>query len=257
MDRPAPGVSRSEIVALILILTSALALRLPSIGWGLPPAIPHVVASDIRSSYSFDEDDVLTGASFTKPWKFDFDVRDYHWGTFHLELTALWLDMVEATGAFRGPWRQAYYQMVPGSFERVYAAGRALSILLGLISIILVYLLGREIQSAAAGLWAAAVVAASPVHLLGSTQVRVDLTMMALLMLTAWLGARAQKQWQPRLLIALGLVGGLAITAKYPAVFAALPMLGAVIAASRFPLRASTFIGLGAVGGCLLGQPYL
>lgn len=257
MDRLVPDITRSEMVALMLILTSALALRLPAIGWGLPPAISHVVASDIRSSYSFDEDDVLTGASFTKPWKLDFDVRDYHWGTLHMELTALWLEMVEATGVFHGPWRRAYYQMVPGSFERVYAAGRALSIVIGLISITLVYLLGREIQSAAAGLWAAAVVAASPVHLLGSTQVRVDLTMMALLMLTAWLGARAQKQWQPRLLIALGLAGGLAITAKYPAVFAALPMLGAITAASRFPLRASTFIGLGTIAGCLLGQPYL
>ena len=245
MDQSAPSVTRPELAALLLILASALALRLPAIGWGLPPAIPHVVASDIRSSYSFDEDDVLTSASFTQPAKLNFDVHMYHWGTLHLEITAVWLELVQAVGMFRGPWREAYYQMVPGFFERVYVAGRMLSILIGLISIILVYLLGREIENRSAALWAAAVLAASPVHLLGSTQIRVDMTMMALLTLTAWLGARAQKQWQPWRLIALGFAGGLAVTAKYPAIFAVLPILAAVVATSRFRFRATAFISMG------------
>ncbi len=257
MDQSAPSVTRPELAALLLILASALALRLPAIGWGLPPTIPHVVASDIRSSYSFDEDDILTSASFTQPAKLDFDVHMYHWGTLHLEITAVWLELVQAVGMFRGPWREAYYQMVPGFFERVYMAGRMLSILTGLLSIILVYLLGREIENRSTALWAAAVLAVSPVHLLGSTQIRVDMTMMALLTLTAWLGARAQKHWQPWRLIALGFVGGLAVTAKYPAIFAVLPILAAVVATSRFRFRATAFISMGTITGCMVGQPYL
>ncbi|HVN77716.1 MAG TPA: glycosyltransferase family 39 protein [Terriglobia bacterium] len=257
MNLPASNVTRFEVVALLLILVGALALRLPAMKWGLPPTIPQVIASGIRSSYSFDEDDVLTGASHTRPWKLDFDVREYHWGALHLEMTALWLEMAEVAGVFGGPWRQAYYQMVPGLFERVYATARALSVFLGLVSIVLVYIVGREVESAAAGLWAAAVVAASPVHLLASTQVRMDLTMMAMLILTVWLGVRAQKQWQPWLLIALGIAGGLAITAKYPAAFVVLPLLVIVAADGRFPFRSAALMTLGTIAGCWMGQPYV
>ena len=101
MNQPVSKVTRLELAALLIILAGALALRLPAMGWGLPPTIPHVVGSDIRSSYSFDEDDILTGASFTRPWKLDLDVREYHWGTLHLEMTALWLDAVAASGVLR------------------------------------------------------------------------------------------------------------------------------------------------------------
>ena len=67
MNQPVSKVTRLELFAFLLILAGALALRLPAMGWGLPPTIPHVVGSDIRSSYSFDEDDILTGASSPGP----------------------------------------------------------------------------------------------------------------------------------------------------------------------------------------------
>jgi hypothetical protein len=50
-------------IAPFATLAAALLVRLPGIGWGLPPATPQVRASDFRSSYAFDEGDILSGAA--------------------------------------------------------------------------------------------------------------------------------------------------------------------------------------------------
>src|SRR5258708_23115132 len=76
-------------IYLFATLAVALLLRLPGIEWGLPPATPHVVASDFRSSYAFDEDDILSGAAKAGVRRFDFDPHEYHWGTLHIELAPL------------------------------------------------------------------------------------------------------------------------------------------------------------------------
>ena len=176
---------------LAAILVVAAALRAPGLGWGLPPSTPEVAASDLRCSYAFDEDDVLTHVAFTKPEKLDLDPRLYVWGTLHLHLLLAWMEAAEYSGFTGESWRQAYFRMTPGAFERVYIAGRVLTLVISLASIWLVYLLGRTFENGAAGLWAAALTSVSPAHLLGSVQIRVDMTMICLLAVATWLGLRA------------------------------------------------------------------
>jgi hypothetical protein len=234
---------------LAAILLGALALRLPAIGWGLAPAIPHVIASDFRCSYAFDEDDVLTAASFSKPAALDFDPRLYHWGTLHLHLMQFWMEAAERSGFIGRAWRDAYYHMAPGAYERVYAAGRLLSIVIALLSIAAVFALGREAGGEAAGLWAAALMAVSPAHLLASVQIRVDLTMIALVTAAIWMALRSLP-W-------MGFLAGLAVSAKS----IALCMVAPVAAVALWRRRASpgTWVRIAGLGllGFVAGQPYV
>lgn len=244
-----------EKLLLAAILALALALRLPCLTWGLPPATPEVAASDLRCSYALDEDDVLSGAARMQPAKLQIDPGFYRWGALHFLLVSPALGLAEAAGAFDRPWRDAYYNLRPGDFDRVYAAGRLVSVVMGLFGIVATFLLGRELAGAATGLWAALLVAVSPAHLLGSTQIRVDLTMVALVTLAAWLGLRAQRAPTPRLWLLLGLASGLALAAKYIAALLVLPVLVAALKSSRFPAPSIGRVLAGAGAGLLLGHP--
>ncbi len=238
------------------ILASAAALRVPVIGWGLPPTIPHVLSSDLRCSYAFDEDDILTPISFGNPAQLDFDPRNYVWGTLHFHILLAGLEAAEQLGLTGGPWRQAYYNLTPGAFDRVYVAGRSISLLFGLLSIWLVYRLGCAIGCPQAGLWGAAVMAFSPAHLLASVQIRADLTMVCLLLLAALVGLRVIRQPRYATLLLLGLVSGMACTAKYSAVLPAAGIVLAALAAAGFHPRNLLLVAAGAVAGGVLGEPY-
>ncbi len=249
--------SRSHSLLLASILAGACVLRLPCLEWGLPPTTPHVAASDFRCSYAFDEDDVLTAVSFMNPSKLEFEPRQYRWGTFHFSLLLGWLSIAEDTVYIGASWRDAYYNLRPGSFARVYAAARFLSTLVGLGVIVLVFLIGRDLGGPAAGLWAALITAASPAHLLASTQARVDMTMVCMALLTAWLALRARGASGFVWPMAVGTLAALAITAKYTAGFVVLPILAYVVWNSRFAWRTVLAVATGFSLGALMGLPQL
>ena len=118
-----------------------------SIG-GLPPTTVEVAASDIRSSYAFDEDDILTGVSFARTAQFDLDPRRYHWGMLHFHLLQILLDGAQAVGYFEQPSaRMTFIQPDTSEFERVYALARGLSVLFGLLGVLSVYLLTHAVPT--------------------------------------------------------------------------------------------------------------
>jgi hypothetical protein len=241
---------------LAAILAAALILRLPGMGWGLPPSTPDVAASDLRCSYAFDEDDLLTHVSFSKPSALDFDPRLYVWGTLHFHLLQAYMESADWFGVTAVPWREAYYRMIPGDFERVYVTARLLSLVLGLLSVALTFQLGRELNGIPTGLWAAALMAASPAHLLASVQIRVDLTAVCLLIATLLIALRAMRTQRRAELFFLGLAAGLAVTAKYSAAAVALPVLLVALAKIRFRPDATGLVVLGCALGWVAGEPY-
>jgi len=240
---------------LLCMLAAASAARIAVIGWGLPPAIPQVAASGIRCSYAFDEDDILTPLSFTRPRKLDFDPRQYQWGTLHLYLVLASLELAERVGYLHRPWRASYYELLPGDFGRVYMTGRLVSVIAALASIAATFFLTLQFAGKPAAFWAALLVVASPAHLLGSAQIRVDLTLTALLILTAWLGNRAARTGTAAAFFASGLVAGAAVAAKYTAIFMVIPCFLVALGSCRFAPRRTSALLLGATGGFLLGEP--
>jgi Dolichyl-phosphate-mannose-protein mannosyltransferase len=193
-------------------LAVALLLRLPGIAWGLPPVTPQVRQSDLRSSYAFDEDDILSGVAKADVKRLDFDPNEYHWGTLHEELVLLALDGAQAVGVFHTAWRAAYYNLVDRDFSRVYVVGRLVAVVAALATVWLLF-------QVRAGAFAAMLVAVSPSHLLQSDQVRVDVTMTALVVLTLVLALQV-KSGNPKPFLVLGIAAGLAIAAKYSAISA-------------------------------------
>jgi hypothetical protein len=231
----------------------ALLLRLPGIAWGLPPATPQVVASGLRGSYAFDEGPVLNGLVKADVKRFDFDPHEYHWGTLHLELVLLALDGAQAVGVFNSPWRTAYRDLQEPDFTRVYVVGRLVAVATALWTVWLLFLF----QETWAGAFAAVLVAVSPSHVLQSDQVRVDVTMAALLVLTLLAGVRAQKSGEPRQFFYLGIVAGLAMAGKYSAVAPVAAIALVALGLCRFHERSVLAVAGGALTGFLAGSPYL
>lgn len=238
---------------LLVTLAVALCVRLSSIGWGLPPVTPQVRASDFRSSYAFDEDDILSAVAKAGVKHFDFDPHDYHWGTLHIELVLVALDGAEVVGLFPTPWREAYYNLRDGGFQRVYTIGRLVSVATALLTVWLLFLF----PSSWAGPFAAMLVAVSPTHLLQSDQVRVDVTMMAMLTLTLLAALRIPGSAGAGGFLLLGIAGGLAIAGKYSAVTAVIAIFLATLCLQRFPWRGAAALAGGALLGFCAGSPYV
>ncbi|MGH9675269.1 MAG: glycosyltransferase family 39 protein [Bryobacteraceae bacterium] len=231
------------VLGLSGILLAYFALRVPGLGWGLPPTTPEVRQSDLRCSYAIDEDDVLTAVSFLRPCEGKWDVRLYHWGTLHFLLLAPVMKVFEAVGYLPSPWRDAYYNLAPGDFERVYMAARLVSVLIGAVTVWLAFLLGRQWAGETEGLLAALFLAVSPAHMLTSLQARVDMTMTVFVALTALLALRSPGSFW------MAAAAGLAVAAKHSAILQVAPI---VLVAGR--LRAATAFGFGA--GLLAGEPF-
>lgn len=245
------GLPSRRLAILWGVLTLALVLRLTGIDWGLPRATPEAAASGIRSSYAFDEDNILEALATTDPPAMRLDPGLYHWGTLHFSLTLAGLEAAQAFGWFGEPWRKSFREMTPGEFERVYVAGRAVSVAVDLATVFVAFLLGWRFFGAEAGLWAAALVAVSPGHVLQAGQIRVDVTAAALVAITVFLtAARAH----PAL---VGAAAGLAVAAKYSA---CLPVASALVWFAwprRRELRRVGLIAAGLAIGFLLGEPWV
>lgn len=238
--------------ALAGTLLIAPLLRLPGIAWGLPPVTDQVRKSDLRSSYAFDEGDILSGVAKASVRQFDFDPHEYHWGTLHNELVLFALDGAQALRVFHTPWRAAYYNLVAGDFVRVYVVARLVAVAAALLTVWLLFHIGQGW----AGPFAAMLVAVSPSHLLQSDQVRVDVTMTALLALTLVFAISIRSRSAMQFLV-LGFAAGLAIAAKYSAVSAVAAIAIAALWLQRFPWRAVIATAAGAVMGFIGGGPYV
>ena len=242
--------STRQLVILWGVLSGALILRTLTLGWGLPPTDPITSSSGIRSSYAFDEAPVLHSLAQTNPAAGDIDPRRYLWGTFHLQVVLATLEIAESVGVFREPWRQSFLEMTPGEFERVYIVSRLPSAGIDVLTVFLVYLLGRRLAGISAGLWASAIYAAAPGAIIQATQLRVDVSAAMLIAATCLLALN------PKRVAALGVVEGLAISAKYSVAPIALAIVGWRLwhGASRRDLAA---VGIGSLAGFLIGEPVI
>ena len=243
--------SGRQLAILWAVLSIALALRLFALDWGLPPSGPERAAAGLRSSYAMDEDNILEALSKTDPAGLDFDPRLYHWGTLHLNLTLGWLEAAQALGAFDEPWREAWRGMHPGGFERVYVVGRLLSVLVDVASVLLTALIALRFGGNVMALWAAALVAVSPGHLTQASQIRVDVTATACVLLLCLLILAKRGP------LAVGVAAGLAVAAKYSMA----PIAVAAIAVDAYhrgwSLGRLGRLAAGGAVGFLLGEPWL
>lgn len=249
----------TKSLVFVITLAAALFLRLPGIGWGLPPVTPQVIASGQRCSYAFDECRILTGVAKADLSHFNVDAHEYHWGTLHIDLVLLALDGAQAAGVFGTPWRVAYFNMVDGDFRRVYVVGRLVAVGTALFTVWLLFCFSGEW----AGPFAAMLLAASPSHMLQSDQVRVDVTMTAMVVLTLLVGIRIQRTTGKtanqtiRQFLILGVAAGLAIAGKYSAVSAVAAITLTALWLQGFPWRGMLAVAGGTLLSFLCTAPFI
>jgi len=196
---------------LALLLAAAVALRVAGTSYGLP----LLVNSDEMPIASHAVRMLATG---------DPNPGFFHYPSLYIYMQA-GLDAA-LYGAGRVTGKYAVLTDLDGRL--MIRAGRIMTALLGALTVLVAYLVGRSLWGKGEGLAAAAVVAVSPLHVAHSFHLAVDVPTGLFAALALWLAARrlgAPPRWGDYLGAAA--CAGLAAGTKYTAVFAVLPLIAA------------------------------
>jgi YVTN family beta-propeller protein len=203
------------------IFVLGLGLRVVGLNWGIPvfDADTAKAAPELRVSFHLDEDNFLWNLTRVRPESFDFYVPDFHWGTLQYHLVEVALLVAQSLGFISTPWRESFLNFHPIEYARVFIAGRAVSAILGSCSIFVAYGIGNRLYGRGPGVISALVLAILPVHVVNSHYLTSDVSMVFFLLL-AFLGLISSFKSPSKKGNGLaGLAAGLAITAKYNAVY--------------------------------------
>ncbi len=242
-------------VVLLVLIGAGIAFRVAGLGWGIPIAVPPD-ATSCRNSFHLDEDDYLLGVTKIKARAWNFDVQDYHWGTLQFYLIDCALKSASLAGYLSRPWQDSFLRWNANEFARVYMTGRAVSALAGILSLFLVFRIGKLLRNVETGLMAAAFLAIAPLHVVNSHFLTADITMVCLLLgaFYFFLSSLNQDGMKRRLLS--GILLGLAVAAKYNAVCLLPLWIGRDLIQRRTPWRTRVAGHLAFVAGFALGEPY-
>jgi len=111
-----------------------------------------------------------------------------------------------------------------------YLLARLCNVTYGVLSLWLLFLIGRRIFSPEAGLLAAAAMSAFPRHVLSSTQFKPDILVLLLTLVTFYWTLDAALRPNLRRFLKVGIGVGLAVATKYTGIGAAIPITGFVLA---------------------------
>jgi hypothetical protein len=194
--------------ALICILILAVALRIWGIGWGLPTSRHYF-------SYHPDETMVLSAALKVNLLSGDLNPGFYNYGSLFVYLVNIATVAATASGAINLPPDDIFSRI--GEFAKMYMAGRVVAVLLGILTVYLLYALGRRAYGRAAGLLAALFMAVIPIHVMHSRFVAVDVPATFFIVLALIFAIRITDGHRLRDYIFAGLFAGLAAGTKYNA----------------------------------------
>jgi len=205
-------------VILALILGAGAYLRLHNLDWGLPEIFEEATPwRQAWEMWGFE-----TG-------KLDFNPHFFHYPalTFYIQ----WLGQAliylagRASGAFSSP------QHMLAAFEadpyRFFVVGRLITSLFGIASIYLVYRLGKDLYSPAAGMVAALFLAFNFSHISRGLLITTDIPLVFFILLAFILILRIANQGHRKHYIWAGICVGLAAGVKYPGILAGTGIIAA------------------------------
>ena len=242
-----------QLALLACIVMLALGIRLYGIGFGAPfvyhPDEPKIVGNAIRMVATGD----LHPHYFKKPSLLIYiNAVVVHLVHFVTD-TSLPEDFSKGVkAATRDPVFFPYYYW-----------GRVTTALLGVLSIPLVYAIGRRLHTPAVGLWAAVFLCIAPLHVSHSHYAQVDVPVTFMCLLSVLFTLRAFQENKLKDWTLAGLFAGLAASTKYPQGLIVLPcILALLFHPSREKRWSWTFwlgsAGIGAISlvGFVIGTPY-
>ena len=230
---------------LLCILALALALRLWGITWGLPSATHYF-------SYHPDETRMLQQSSLAmNVFTAHLLPHFYNYGSLQLYFVCFANTLAALFGAV---------DIVPKNFDvwypqwgKMYLIGRLLTVGMGVGTVWATYAVGATLWGRRAGLFAALILAITPLHAQHSHFLTVDVPATFWVMLSLlWSARLATNSPKPlRAALLAGLFAGLAAATKYNMVLVLLPALAAsYLNSSPSRLCPSALLRIGRVGAC-------
>ncbi len=198
-------------VILILILLGSLGLRLWGNGFGLPA----------YTLYHPDEHALVERAAEIL-WTGDWNLHRFNYPPFYAYLNTAAYGLYFLYGVTQKLWEYLPPFVVP----QYYRVGRALTALIGTLSVLGVYLTGRELWNRRAGLLAAALLGGNYLHIIHSHYATFDIMVGFLALLTLLFSYLITAHRDGRWYFLAGLCAGLAGATKYNgAVAVIMPLL--------------------------------
>jgi hypothetical protein len=202
-----------QTAALLGILVLGLALRLWGIGWGLPDGHRRAV------SYHPDENTYLWQIATMNPAEGDFVIDVRGMAVVSYILAAL-LKAADVVGWLELQPSEDFYIAHPEEAAKMYLLGRAISIVSGMLSIVLIYLIVRKTFTKAPWWLAplgALLLAVAPGHVINCHYLETDLPVTLFVLLTVYWMVDLVQRGRLRDYVLVGIGTGLAIGTKWSA----------------------------------------
>jgi 4-amino-4-deoxy-L-arabinose transferase-like glycosyltransferase len=226
---------------LAAVLAAAVVLRFWALGHGIPFAV------------GVDEPEIMDRAVGAMR-SGDFNPRFFDYPGLYIHLQTAVACVRFLAGALDGQWNS----LATAPTSAFYLWGRAITALLGVATVWLVFLAGMR-WGARHALVAAAIMAVLPAHVRESHYVLTDVPLTFAVTLTLVLSLRAHERATVSALAIAGAAAGLAAATKYNGALAiVMPLLACWMTPAMRPSRlvgALAVIGA-AIGGFLVGAPY-
>jgi 4-amino-4-deoxy-L-arabinose transferase-like glycosyltransferase len=214
---------RKEVLArvspgllLATILLVALGLRVWGSGFGLPA----------YTLYHPDEHALVDRAAQIL-WTGDWNLHRFNYPPLYAYLQVGGYTAYFLWGAAHGTWDQ----IMPFTLPNYYHIGRLMTGLFGILTILLVYLIGREIRGRRTGLLAAALLGGCYLHVIHSHYATFDVMVGFLVALTLLFSELIRARREAKWYFLAGLCAGLAGATKYNGVVViVLPLLAHILA---------------------------
>ncbi|MBN1913979.1 MAG: glycosyltransferase family 39 protein [Candidatus Omnitrophica bacterium] len=198
---------------LVLIMLLALFLRVYGINWGLPD-------KDYYFSYHSDEVNYLKGLSQMDPKKLDFNPHFFNWGTWHYFELGLVMAAASLTGMVRLIKLKDFYYAHPWESAKLYLVGRFLSVFFALLTVYLVYRIGKRIfKNDRIALFSAFFMAINPAHILSSHYLKADTSVTFWITASLFFSLCLLDTGRLKYYILSGLFSGIAMSAQQNGIF--------------------------------------
>jgi 4-amino-4-deoxy-L-arabinose transferase-like glycosyltransferase len=185
---------------LLGILVAALVLRLWGTGFGLPA----------YSRYHPDEHALVERAAAIL-WTGDWNLHRFNYPPFYAYIQAGAYAGYFLWGAAQGRWNQ----VPPYTLPQYYLVGRLVTAFAGTLTVLALYLVGRQISGRRVGLLAAAFLGACYLHVIHSHYATFDVMVGLLTLLTLLFSELLRTQQRGEYYVLAGLCAGLAGATKY------------------------------------------
>lgn len=233
---------RRDPALLGAVLAAALALRV----WFLTDGVPFAVGIDEPAIVDRALRILRTG---------DWNTHVFDYPPLVIYLQAAVAIVRFLSGALEGRWGSLDQLQIAS----VYSAGRLVAACIGVATVWLTYRLGRDLESPAVGLLAAAQLAVVPIHVRESHFILTDVPVTALTTMAVWLALRASANRTMSAYMRAGAACGLAAAAKYNGGVAIVALLAVWLVRERTSAGAYRKLALGvasAAAAFVIAAPY-